>query len=89
MSAVEITSLSSKGQVVIPNVIRNDLNVSVGDKFAVISDGRNILLKPIDRPQVTEFNALIDRSRKYARKIGLKKSDITAAIKKVRHESSR
>lgn len=89
MSAVEITSLSSKGQVVIPNVIRDDLNVSVGDKFAVISDGRNILLKPIDRPQAAEFNALIDRSRKYARKIGLKKSDITTAIKKVRRESRR
>jgi AbrB family looped-hinge helix DNA binding protein len=89
MSAVEITSLSSKGQVVIPNTIRNDLNVSVGDKFAVISDGRNILLKPIDRPQVAEFNTLINRSRKYARRIGLKKSDIVNAIKKVRRESRR
>jgi AbrB family looped-hinge helix DNA binding protein len=89
MSAVEITSLSSKGQVVIPNAIRNDLNVSVGDKFAVISDGRNILLKPIDRPQVAEFNTLIARSRKYARRIGLKKSDILNAIKKVRRESRR
>jgi AbrB family looped-hinge helix DNA binding protein len=87
MSAVEITSLSSKGQVVIPNAIRNDLKVSVGDKFAVISDGRNILLKPIDRPQVAEFDALIERSRKYARRVGLKKSDITNAIKKVRRES--
>jgi AbrB family looped-hinge helix DNA binding protein len=89
MSAVEITSLSSKGQVVIPNAIRNDLNVSVGDKFAVISDGRNILLKPIDRPQVAEFNTLIARSRKYARRIRLKKSDIFNAIKRVRRESRR
>lgn len=55
MSAVEITSLSSKGHVVIPNAIRNDLKVATGDKFAVISDGRNILLKPIERPKVEEF----------------------------------
>lgn len=87
MSAVEITSLSSKGQVVIPNAIRNDLKITTGDKFAVISDGRNILLKPIERPKVEEFNNLIERSRKYARRAGLKRSDVAKAIKKVRRES--
>ena len=86
MSAVEITSLSSKGQVVIPNAIRSDLKVSAGDKFAVISDGKNILLKPIERPKVKEFNSLIERSRRYARRVGLKKSDVSRAIRKVRRE---
>lgn len=86
MSAVEITSLSSKGQVVIPNTIRNDLKIATGDKFAVISDGRNILLKPIERPKIEEFDTLIERSRKYARRKGLKKSDVTKAIRKVRRE---
>jgi AbrB family looped-hinge helix DNA binding protein len=86
MSAVEITSLSSKGQVVIPNAIRNDLKVLTGTKFAVISDGKNILLKPIQNPVMDEFDSLIQRSRRYARRIGLKKSDIPRAIKKVRRE---
>ena len=48
MSAVEITSLSSKGQIVIPSSIRNDLKISAGDKFAIISDGENILLRPVE-----------------------------------------
>ncbi|MBD3243753.1 MAG: AbrB/MazE/SpoVT family DNA-binding domain-containing protein [Chitinivibrionales bacterium] len=84
MSAVEIASLSSKGQIVIPNSIRNELNVGAGSKFAVISDGRNILLKPIERPKKEEFDSLVRKSRSFARSSGLKKSDLTRAIEKVR-----
>jgi AbrB family looped-hinge helix DNA binding protein len=87
MSAVEITSLSSKGQVVIPNEIRHDLKIVTGDKFAVISDGENILLRPIEKPKIERFRELIRESRKYVREIGLKKDDIKAAIRKVRHEN--
>ena len=87
MSAVEITSLSSKGQVVIPNVIRKDLNISTGDKFAVVSDGENILFRPIEKPKIDRFRELIRESRKYAREIGLTKEDVTKTIKKVRRES--
>ena len=89
MSAVETASLSSKGQIVIPNSIRNDLKVGAGSKFAVISDGHNILLKPIERPRAEEFDSLIRTSRRYARRVGLKKSDLTRAIAEVRRESSR
>jgi antitoxin PrlF len=87
MSAVEITSLSSKGQIVIPNAIRNDLNVSVGDKFVVISDGENILLRPVEKPKLERFNELVRQSRLYVRDNGLKKEDIKKIITKVRHEN--
>ena len=89
MNAVETACLSSKGQIVIPNSIRNDLKVGTGSKFAVISDGHNILLKPIERPKKEEFDALIRRSRAYTRRAGLKKSDVTKAIAEVRHAGSR
>ena len=88
MSAIETASLSSKGQIVIPNAIRNDLKVGTGAKFAVISDGHNILLKPIERPKKEEFDSLIKKSRTYARRVGLKKRDLTKAIAEVRRESS-
>lgn len=86
MSAVEITSLSSKGQIVIPNKIRDELGVKAGAKFVVISDGSNVLLKPIEKPKMDSFKKLILRSQSYARKYGLKKSDIKKAIKRVRSE---
>jgi antitoxin PrlF len=89
MSVIETTSLSSKGQIVIPNAIRQDLKVGTGAKFAVFSDGHNILLKPIEQPKKAEFDSLIRQSRRYARRIGLKKSDLTKAIAEVRRESHR
>ena len=87
MNTVEITSLSSKGQIVIPRSIRTALNISTGDKFAVISDGENILLRPVEKPDIAAFRKLVAASRKYARETGLKKSDITAAITKARREN--
>ena len=87
MSAVEITSLSSKGQVVIPNSIRNDLNVVTGTKFAVISDGTNILLQPINIPKISVFKSLIEKSKSYAKEFGLKQSDVASTIKRVRREN--
>jgi bifunctional DNA-binding transcriptional regulator/antitoxin component of YhaV-PrlF toxin-antitoxin module len=80
MSAVEISTLLDSGKIAIPNDIRSELNAVPGTRFAVISDGKNILLKPIGRPKIAAFNALISKSRKYARKIGLKKRDVAKAI---------
>ena len=88
MSSVEITSLSSKGQIVIPNQIRDELGVKAGTKFVVISDGTNVLLKPITKPKMDTFKKLISRSQSYARKHGLKKADIKKTIKRVRNERS-
>jgi AbrB family looped-hinge helix DNA binding protein len=84
MSAVELTTLSSKGQLVIPASIRADLKISGGAKFAVVSDGENILLRRVEQPKLETFKRLIQRSRSYARQAGLKKSDVQKAIRKVR-----
>ena len=43
----DITSVSAKGQIVIPKAIRDKLQISPGVKLMVLSDGTNILLKPI------------------------------------------
>ena len=88
MNTVEITRLSSKGQIVIPNSIRLNLNVSPGTKFAVISDGNNILLQPISTPKSSVFRNLIQKSRIYAKKAGIRQSDVSATIKRVRRENS-
>jgi len=51
----DITALSSKGQVVLPKAIRESLQLETGVKFMVLSDGTNILLKPIEQPNMKEF----------------------------------
>lgn len=87
MSSVEIASLSSKGQIVIPSAIRDDIGVKSGSKFVVISDGSNILLKPIEKPKMETFKNLIKKSQGYSRKYGLKKADLAKTIKRVRNAS--
>ena len=56
----DITSLSSKGQVVLPISIRKGMNIQAGAKLIVISDGENILLKPIVEPDITEVRSMMD-----------------------------
>ena len=64
METLEIASLSTKGQVVIPRNIRNQLNLEVGDKLIVVCDGSNILLKPVLRPSMSEFKTLVEETDK-------------------------
>lgn len=64
MDALEITSLSTKGQIVIPRSIRNQLNLDAGDKLIVVCDGTNILLKPVLMPSMSEFKTLVEETDK-------------------------
>ena len=84
MSTLEITSVSSKGQVVIPNAIRESLGIKSGTKLAVITDGENVLMKPLETPRLEAFQALIAESRTQARRAGLKRSDVSGTIREVR-----
>lgn len=86
MQQMQVTSLSSKGQIVVPNNIRESLGITVGAKLLVFTDGDNLLLKPIQTPKFEAFKALIKESRKIAAAKGFKKSDLQKIIKKVRHE---
>ena len=88
MEQIDVTSVSSKGQVVIPNIIRKKLGISSGSKLIVLSDGDHVLLKPIKAPKLKAFNKLIKESRQIAKESGVKKSDIPKLIKKARNENS-
>ena len=79
-----LTSLSSKGQVVLPAELRKQLALSIGTKFFIMSEGRNIMLKPIAEPQEKEFFQMLDREQKWAEEVGLQESDIDEAIRTVR-----
>jgi len=88
MIAAQITRLSSKGQIVIPIPIRKTLGLSIGSKMMIVTDGSNLLLKPIETPRLASFKKLILESRKFAKSINLKRSDLAESIKKAKRESS-
>ena len=87
MKKVLMTNMSSKGQVVIPNEFRKSLGLITGTPLAVYTDGNTLLLKPVAIPEADTFEKLLKESRKSAKAAGIKKSEISKMIKKVRSES--
>jgi len=84
MANVSTTKMSSKGQVVIPENIRRNLNLKAGAQFIVIGDKGVVILKSITPPSIEEFDDLITKARQDGEKAGIKKTDIAEAIIKVR-----
>lgn len=87
MSTLATTRMSSKGQVVIPEAIRDELGLQPGAQFVVVGQRDAIILKSISKPSPAEFRAMLKSARQQARKAGMKKSDIEAAILRVRKRS--
>ena len=84
MANVSTTKMSSKGQVVIPENIRKQLNLRAGAQFVVVGEKDVVILKSISPPSLDEFDDLIAEARKKAKQAGIKKSDINDAILKAR-----
>ena len=84
MAPVATTKLSSKGQIVIPEEVRNQLGLKAGDQFVVIGEGDAVILKTITPPSIRDFDAIIEKARKQVRATRMKRSDIAKAIAKVK-----
>lgn len=86
MTEIATTKMSSKGQVVIPEGIRKRLGLESGSQFVVVGERDTVILKTISPPKMEEFNELVRDARKQARRAGLKRSDVRAAVAKVRKQ---
>ena len=76
MSNVELTRLSSKGQVVIPQHVRDELGLKEGETFAVIGKDDTIVLKKVLMPSPRDvFERVHSWGLKFAVKKGLKETD--------------
>lgn len=83
MAVIATTKMSSKGQVVIPEYIRKRLGLGFGSQFVVVGEKDTVILKTISPPKMKEFDKLATQARKQARRAGLKRSDVNAAVAKV------
>ena len=83
-NTIATTRMSSKGQVVIPEAIRKQLNLKEGAQFVVVGEGDVVILKAISAPSTEPFDALIQQARQQAEAAGLKRADIARAVKKAR-----
>lgn len=53
--ASHTTTLSSKGQIVIPAELRAALHIKPGMRFAVLREGNAILLRPVNESFIDEL----------------------------------
>ena len=72
---IATTKMSSKGQVVIPETVRQRLGLETGCQFVVLGEKDAVILKTISAPS---------KAHKAAKKAGLQSRDISEAIAKVR-----
>ena len=84
MESFATTRMSSKGQIVIPESIRNRLNLKEGAQFIVVGENDVVILKAITSPSMDAFDNLIKKARRQAKDAGLERADIEKAVSKAR-----
>ncbi|MBI4980924.1 AbrB/MazE/SpoVT family DNA-binding domain-containing protein [Candidatus Woesearchaeota archaeon] len=89
---VETVRMSSKGQIVIPQDIREEVHVDEGTVFAVVGTKDTIILKKIITPSKEELiqslKTMALRGRKRAELLGIKESSVPEIVQRVRAEKN-
>ena len=85
---IETIKMSSKGQIVIPQDIREEMGVSEGTVFAVVGSSDTIVLKKIQTPSkedlIKELAVIAKEGKKRLAKKGIKESDIPKIVEESR-----
>ncbi len=87
---VEITKMSSRGQVVIPQDIREKEGITEGEKFLVVNMGGTILLKRvknINAKTADDFEQTFKSLWKTAKISGVTERDVESEIEDFRKSS--
>ena len=81
MTEVELTKMSSKGQIVIPQHLREELHLKEGESFAIVGNDDTIILRKIAMPARKElFEKVHKWGTEFAKKKGLKEEDVMGII---------
>lgn len=85
---IETTKMSSRGQIVIPQNVRAEINAEEGTIFLVMTSGDTLVLKKVETPSkevfLKEFKDLVTANTKRNEKLGIKESDVPDMIHRLR-----
>lgn len=81
---VQVITMSTKGQIVLPSEMREALSLDAGSKLAVFYEDGTIMLKPITVPSPEDFRESLKKAQKWASEAGYTESDVANLIKEVR-----
>ncbi|MEK6887883.1 MAG: AbrB/MazE/SpoVT family DNA-binding domain-containing protein [Candidatus Aenigmatarchaeota archaeon] len=84
MEEFEVTKMSSKGQVVIPQEMRERMKLGEGSKFVVIGTDDTIVLKKLEPPKWKDFDKTMNNLRKFGKAKGITEKNIDEAVRSVR-----
>jgi len=88
MNDTEIVKMSGKGQLVVPQEVREAANLSPGERFVAFPVKEGVLFKKIKIPKVNlDFDSLSKEIEEQFKRAKVKKSDIAEAIKWARKRS--
>lgn len=82
--AIEFTKLSSKGQVVIPQGVRKNMNLEEGTPFAVMTQDDTICFKKLEFPKIKTWKQAVRPFREAAKKSSFTKQDLDSLIEQAR-----
>ena len=88
---VETIKMSSRGQIVIPQDIREELHASEGTIFSVVSNKDTVILKKMATPSkeelIKELGLIAKQGKTRLQKKGIKESDIASIVEKSRRRA--
>lgn len=80
--SIEVLTVSSKGQVVLPANIRKKLSITNGSKLAAYTSGNAIVLKVLELPSEQDFKLILDEAQEWTKEAGY--SEVQEIIKSIR-----
>jgi len=86
--ALDMTRLSEKGQIVIPNELRKRMGLKEGARFLVVGLDDTIVLRKLELThERMRLKQLLEKSRAKAEKVGFTEKDIDRLIHSYRKVS--
>ena len=86
---MDVATVSSRGQLVIPKDIREALGIKRSDKFFVMQKDDSILLKKIDQESVKKrMFELMDYFSEKFKEAGITREDVKEAVKWARQKNT-
>ncbi len=84
---IEVVNLSSKGQLVIPKNMRNEMGLNPKEKFILVNDKDTIILKRIKEDELkTRMKSLMKTFTAEFKKARITQEDFVKEIKAVRKQ---
>jgi len=80
----EMTRVSSRGQVVIPGLIREKLGLKDGSRLIVFGEGDTIILKKVGFTSALERKHTLSSIRKKVKNLGITRRDVSREVVAVR-----